>query len=211
MYVLQLEVGYYLNYRMLRGRKNYLHPLFFCQSLIPYISLWSFKSNFRSRFELRTLDSWVFFILLIIGLLFGLFSMEKRNNSVIHKVTYVLTMHFDDFVSCYSFVVLCEHQMKRTVIMAYSSSVFNSRSITMAKLFPYHSTWRSWNGLIKHTRFYVVLKCLLKLNSTIYMGSILRHPIVSGNIHWLLDEMLLVKLAIQEILLLFSLLWNRRL
>lgn len=45
--------------RMLRGRKNYLHPLIFCQNPILFISWWSFKRKFRvfswSRFELGTL------------------------------------------------------------------------------------------------------------------------------------------------------------
>ena len=57
----------------------------------------------------------------------------------------------------------------------------NFRSIMMERIFHYLSIWRSWNGLKRHTRCCLMLRFLLELNSTIYMGSILRHHTAFGN------------------------------
>lgn len=51
----------------------------------------------------------------------------------------------------------------------------------MEKWFLYPSTWRSWKWQMKHARSYLVLRFLPKLNSTTYMGPILRHRTVFGN------------------------------
>ena len=51
----------------------------------------------------------------------------------------------------------------------------------MGLIFHYLSIWRSWNGLKRHTRCCLMLRFLLELNSTIYMGSILRHHTAFGN------------------------------
>lgn len=51
----------------------------------------------------------------------------------------------------------------------------------MVRICHYPSTWRSWNGQIKHGRFCPLPNFPRKLNFTIFTGPILRQLIVFGN------------------------------